>query len=320
MSVTTTQQRGRKLRRTPKLIASAAALSMLAVPLTQMQAASAAPAPNSGFSQPFAGTTQYQSFAPKEAKRGRQINKPMGRKTADRIARKLGLTKADVLTTEQYRQFISGGGVGGKVAPAKLVDQAVRLLINTTGTPLYTQVDGVRTPVVLGSYGLVIDRDGMLQSPANTAMATRQVNWVLAPDVVCRFPGIQPPPGIPDGVPCGYMGKWMRDNGARNTLETLYSSAYPGEVVYGNRSQETSGVAQLVSNTKLDVTTTVGMSMVPSIWLVNFMLIYVLNPKKAAKMPYHWEPIPTEVVDAINASPTGQVPYVDYMDYFRKTR
>ena len=34
MSVTTTQQRGRKLRRTPKLIASAAALSMLAVPLT----------------------------------------------------------------------------------------------------------------------------------------------------------------------------------------------------------------------------------------------------------------------------------------------
>ena len=53
MSVSTTQQRGRKLRRTPKLIASAAALSMLAVPLTQMQAASAAPAPNSGFGNTF---------------------------------------------------------------------------------------------------------------------------------------------------------------------------------------------------------------------------------------------------------------------------
>jgi hypothetical protein len=54
------------------------------------------------------------------------------------------------------------------------------------------------------------------------------------------------------------------------------------------------------------------MSMVPSIWLVNFALLYILNPSVAASMPGAWAPIPSNVADAILASPTGQVPYSDY--------
>ena len=52
--------------------------------------------------------------------------------------------------------------------------------------------------------------------------------------------------------------------------------------------------------------------MVPSIWLVNFALLYILNPSVAASMPAAWAPIPSNVADAILASPTGQVPYSDY--------
>ena len=52
--------------------------------------------------------------------------------------------------------------------------------------------------------------------------------------------------------------------------------------------------------------------MVPSIWLVNFALLYTLNPALAASMPAKWAPIPTTVADAILASPTGQVPYSRY--------
>lgn len=60
----------------------------------------------------------------------------------------------------------------------------------------------------------------------------------------------------------------------------------------------------------------VGMSMAPPLWIVNFALIYILNPALAAEMPAYWAPIPAQVVDAINASPTGQVPFGDYAAYF----
>ncbi len=55
------------------------------------------------------------------------------------------------------------------------------------------------------------------------------------------------------------------------------------------------------------------MSMVPSIWLVNFSLLYTLNPALAAEMPANWAPIPSTVAEAILASPTGQVPFSDYV-------
>ncbi len=52
--------------------------------------------------------------------------------------------------------------------------------------------------------------------------------------------------------------------------------------------------------------------MAPSIYIVNFALIYTLNPKVAAKMPARWLPIPPEIATAIATSPTGQVPYSQY--------
>ena len=136
----------------------------------------------------------------------------------------------------------------------------------------------------------------MLESLANTDAPTRHVNTVLAP--------------------CGYMGTWCRHNGAQASLRMLYRSAYGSEVFYGNASQQQSGVAQLVPNQKGATSSTVGMSMAPSIWIVNFVAVYTLNPKLAAFMPTRWTPIPAEVVQAIKASPTGQVPYSEYESSF----
>ena len=83
----------------------------------------------------------------------------------------------------------------------------------------------------------------------------------------------------------------------------LYRSAYTSEVVYGNKSQQQSGVAQLVPNQKGARSSTVGMSMAPSIWIVNFAAVYTLNPKLAAYMPARWTPIPTNVVQATQGEP-----------------
>lgn len=142
----------------------------------------------------------------------------------------------------------------------------------------------------------MVNTAGMLESLANTDAPTRQVNTVLAPG--------------------GYLGTWCRNNGAQASLRMLYRSAYGSEVLYGNASQQQSGVAQLVPNQKGATGATVGMSMAPSIWIVNFAAVYTLNPSLAAKMPAWWTPIPADVVQAISASPTGQVPYSDYESSF----
>jgi hypothetical protein len=113
--------------------------------------------------------------------------------------------------------------------------------------------------------------------------------------------------------PGGYLSIWCKSNGAEASLRSLYRSAFTAEAVWGSRAQQQSGVAQLVPN-GFQV---VGMSMAPPLWLVNFALIYTLNPKLAAKMPAHWTPIPADVALAIAESPTGQVPYSEYRSSLR---
>ena len=224
------------------------------------------------------------------------MNRPLGARAAHRIARRLGHDRRHAFTPKQYRRFITGRGVGGDPAAAKLVDESVRIFTNTTGRPLVANVDGTVTPVVLGSYGLMVSRNGMLESLANTDAPTRKVNSVL--------------------VPGGYLGTWCRANGAEKSLWMLYRSAYGSEVLFGNASQQQSGVAQLVPNQKGATTSTVGMSMAPSIWIVNFAAVYTLKPSLAAKMPAWWTPIPDDVVQALEASPTGQVPFSEFQSSF----
>ena len=279
MPVTTTS-------RTIAVLGAAAGAAVLALPC--IASANAI----TGFAQPYMGTPRYEHVAPTEATVPSQVNAPLGQAAADRLAKQIGLDKRRVFTPRQRALFMAGKGVGGQMAPAKLVDQSVRILTNTNGRPLYASVDGVWTPTVLASYGLIVNRDGLLESPANTTAPTRQVNSVLAPG--------------------GYMGTWARKNGAGDSIVALYASAYTREAVYGAKSQGISGVAQLVPNQKGDVTATVGMSIAPSIYIVNFALIYTLSPRLAAKMPSHWRAIPPEVATAIADSPTGQVPYSQY--------
>ena len=108
------------------------------------------------------------------------------------------------------------------------------------------------------------------------------------------------------------MPTWCRHNGAEASLRMLYRSAYTSEAIYGFKAQQQSGAAQLVPNQKRARGSIVGMSMAPPLWIVNFALMYTLNPKMAAKMPAWWTPIPAKVALAIAESPTGQVPFSEY--------
>ncbi|HET8928230.1 MAG TPA: hypothetical protein VFN24_10455 [Microbacterium sp.] len=285
-----------------------AAVTGMAVGLVLVFGATPAMAvgPDTGFDYPYSGTPRYAKLAPTQAPSARQINRPLGQAQADQIARKLGIDKKRVFTPKQYLQFITGKGIGGDPHWAKLVDESVRIFTNTTGNPLLSKVDGRWTRTVLGSYGLFVNTDGMLMSLANDAAPTKQVNPVLTPVT-------------------GYLATWCRDNGCADSLKMLYGeSAYPGELLAGLLAQQKSAPVQLVPNeSRRGHQTTVGMSMVPSIWIVNFILVYVLNPKVAAKMPGWWTPIPEDVVQALQSTANdpvnpGQVRYSDYASYFSR--
>ena len=283
------RQAGCLARTLATLVATAAVVLALA------PAATAAPGAHNlgtGFSPPFSGAPRFEYLAPTQMRTGAQLNRPLGRSAAETIARQIGLTPADALSDSQSRALMSGGGVGGSRSAAKIISECIWILSNTVGRPLTATVNGRRTTSVLASYGLYVTPNGMLQSPANASAPTRQVNTLIAPG--------------------GFVGNWLRDNGATHTLIALYRSAYTVQVPFGFAAQQMSGAAQLVTNTKGSVVTTVGMSMAPPLWIVNFALLYIVKPSYAAAMPAYWAPIPPAVAAAIKRSPTGQVPYAAY--------
>jgi len=123
---------------------AAGALSVATLVGSQVVAHAATPA--AGFAQPYAGTPKYQQYAPTEATDARQINRPLGAKAADRIARKLGLNKAHAFTAKQYALFISGKGVGGNKADAELVDASVPIFPNPSGRPPHASIHSKEQP------------------------------------------------------------------------------------------------------------------------------------------------------------------------------
>jgi hypothetical protein len=269
------------------------------LPLTATQTAGGEPAADvdTGFAIPFSGAPGYERVAPTQMAGPDQLNQPLGQQAADEIAGQVGLNRADALSEQQYHDLITGGGVGGGRDAAEVIEACAEILTNTNGRPLYSNDDGNSTQSVLASYGLYVNPSGLLESPANADAPTRQVNSLIAPG--------------------GFVGTWLRENGATRSLIALYQSAYTVQAVYGFAAQQISGAAQLVTNTKGGVSSEVGMSMAPPLWIVNFALLYILNPSLAAAMPAYWAPIPSAVADAVKASPTGQVPFSAYASYFQ---
>lgn len=252
-----------------------------------------------GFIGGAAGVGYLEKYAPTRVISNDQLNEPLGEAKADKIAKSLGLDKNLCFTQQQYLTFITGQGENGSGNPeyAKLVDESVKLLTNTCGNPLIRIIDGEITQIVLGSYGLIVNEAGMLESPANPSAPTRQVNEILQPG--------------------GYMSTWCNANGAEASLAMLYQSAYTIQLPFAILAQHEGTDAELVVYLDCFNSAVTGMSMPPSVWEVNFCLIYMLNPKLAAKMPAHWAPIPKKVVKALEKSPNGQVPFCHYSSYFK---
>lgn len=250
-----------------------------------------------GFIGGAAGVKRLERYAPRRVTSGRQLNQPLGQANADRIAKALGLVKSQCFTEAQYLTFISGQGANGSgnLQSAQLVDESVAILTNSNANPSIRNINGQPTQIVLGSYGLTVSTAGMLESPANSQAPTRQVNAVIAPG--------------------GYLSTWAAANNAEGSLQMLYRSAYTLQLPHGTAAQHEGGDAELALYLDGRESAVTGLSMVPSIWEINFALIYVLNPALAAEMPAHWAPIPRQVVRALEQSASGQIPFSAYSSY-----
>jgi hypothetical protein len=300
------------------LVASASLTLLIAGAVAGTSSVTAAPGNTTGFQDPFTGPTQYLGYAATQAKTSVNVNAALGQKRADSIAKSLGFDKKRSLSAMQYTNFVSGYGIGGgttaSATAAKVMVTCLEYQTDTNANPKAKSADGTTTYPHLGSYGLAVNEDGALESVANSTNPCRQVNIVLEPAAAC-------PPAAgtnPLNLPCGYMSNWMKANGASDTLAALYGSAYTAEVTDASKSQQISGVAQLVTNTKAGgVTSIVGMPMAPSVWLANFLIFYAINPGIAAEMPAFWAPIPSAVATAIAGSSTGQVPFANFASAFK---
>ena len=251
-----------------------------------------------GFIGGAAGAKRLQQYAPTEVTSSVELNQPLGQAKANRIARDLGLQKRFCFTNQQYVTFITGNGKNGSGNPtdAKLVDESIAILTNSNANPMTRDINGVTTQIVLGSYGLTVNTDGMLESPANSDSPSREVNSVIAPG--------------------GYLSTWAAANGAQSSLKMLYKSAYTVQLPYGTAAQHEGTDAELALYRNGAHSAVTGLSMVSSIWEINFALIYVLNPKLAATMPAYWTGIPGRVVAALETSQCGEVPFSEYASYF----
>ena len=300
------------------LVGSLGLMLMMAGSVTGATPTTAAPGNSTGFQSPFTGPTQYLGFAATQAKSSVNVNEALGQKRADSLAKSLGFNKKRSLSAMQYTNFVSGYGVGGgttaSAAAAEVIVECLVYQTDTNANPKAKSADGSTTYPHLGSYGLAVNESGALESVANSTNPCRQVNILLEPAAMCPSAGGTNPLNLP----CGYMSNWMKANGAKDTLAALYASAYTAEVPSASKSQQASGVAQLVANTQSGGKTSfVGMSLAPSVWLANFLLLYALSPELAAEMPAFWAPIPSNVATAIANSSTGQVPFADFASSFK---
>ena len=251
------------------------------------------------FAEPYCGSKIYERYAPTrvESTDTRKINQPIGQAKADELAQAFGMKKDKCFTPIQFFTFMTGGGYGGNLTNALMIADATLILTNTKQNPIVRNINGNATTIVLGSYGLTVNEEGLLESCAQKTSPCRTVNELLAPG--------------------GWMETWCKANGATQSLVNLYSLAYTTEAVYSILSQNNSGEAQLVSyNLTNSSSVKVGMSMIPPLWIVNFCLIYTLNPELAALMPAYWTAIPQQVATDISNSSEGQVNYSYYQQYF----
>ena len=128
----------------------------------------------------------FVRLAPHRARRGKQINKPLGMKRAAQLAQVLGIDDSMILTEKQYRCLI--GTPGNRTTDQQTFFQCIRQLTNSKGN----------AAIPLSSYGLYVNDEGDVRSVCAPNAPCLDVNALL----LGPFEQI--------ALECGFLHKFLR--------------------------------------------------------------------------------------------------------------
>lgn len=129
---------------------------------------------------------KFVRLAPHRARRGKQINKPLGTQRAAQLAQTLGIDASMILTEKQYRCLI--GKPGDRTRDQQTFFRCIRQLTNSKGN----------AAIPLSSYGLYINNEGDVRSVCAPNAPCLDVNMLL----VGPFEQI--------ALECGFLDKFLR--------------------------------------------------------------------------------------------------------------
>jgi hypothetical protein len=128
---------------------------------------------------------KFVRLAPHRARRGKQINKPLGTQRAAQLAQALGIDDSMILTEKQYRCLI--GKPGNRTQDQQTFFQCIRQLTNSKGN----------AAIPLSSYGLYIYKGDVRSVCAPTAPCLDVNALLLGP-----FEQL--------ALQCGFLDKFLR--------------------------------------------------------------------------------------------------------------
>jgi hypothetical protein len=129
---------------------------------------------------------KFVRLAPHRARRGKQINKPLGVERAAQLAQALGIDDSMILSEKQYRCLV--GKPGNRTSVQQTFFRCIRQLTNSKGN----------AAIPLSSYGLYINNEGDVRS-------------VCAPDAPCLdVNALLVGPFEQLALQCGFLEKFLR--------------------------------------------------------------------------------------------------------------
>lgn len=255
--------------------------------------------------------TGYSHLAPSFTLNPRKINKPLGRKKADFIADELGITEDMLLTKSEYRKFIGTPETREQNPDQATIYECVQFLTNSTANPYEVDVNGdgvTDQSVILGSYGMSVanvDSSLYIQTDCFEDGAGYQAQCL-------KF----------NELTKGYLQKWSLENGTYAKWREMLKLPSFKKLTYASLQcqdeyVDTNACVVDLNGVNGDEQRYAGVPMAPTLWLINFMFIYKMNPNMAAKMPGYAALIPGNFAeDMIQAQVDDQpgLPYEDYID------
>ena len=256
--------------------------------------------------------TGYSNLAPPFTLNPRRINLPLGRERADAIADELGITEEMLLTRSEYRKFLGTPKTRAQNEDQETIYDCVQFLTNSKANPFKVDTNGdgrIDQRVVLGSYGMsVVNVDSKLYIQTDCYEEGNYQAQCLKFNALAK----------------GYLQKWSLENGSYAKWRAMlklpsFKKLSAASLQCQNEYVDSNACIVDLKGIEVSDQRYAGIPMAPTLWLINFMFIYKMNPNMAAKMPGFAALIPDDIAeDMIQAQADGEpgLLFEDYIDEF----